>query len=118
MNASSLYLQEHFGKNIEFPNNGNSELDHFPDNHIFIVMDGGNSQINRTCGSGVSTSFSTPIFVPTNQTTTTSINSSGASPLHTQRAVQRSPMFGIKVVRADLGGNGWPVNIQLHNMTT
>ena len=119
MNASSLYLQEHFGENIEFPNNGHFELDHFPDNHV-IVMDGGNSQVNRTSGSGVGASFSTPIFVPTNQTNTTSINSSGASsvpPLHSQRAVRRTPIFGIKVVRADLGENGRPVNIHLHNMT-
>ena len=83
-------------------------------------MDGGNSQVNRTSGSGVGTSFSTPIFVPTNRTNTTSINSSGASsvpPLHSQRVVRRTPIFGIKVVRADLGENGRPVNIHLHNMT-
>ena len=120
MNASSLYLQEYFGENIEFPNNGRFELDHFPDNHMFIVMDGGKSQVNRTSGSGVDASFSTPIFVPANRTNTTSINSSGASsvpPLHSQRVVRRTPIFGIKVVRADLGENGRPVNIHLHNMT-
>ena len=81
-------------------------------------MDGGNSQVNRTSGSGVGTSFSTPIFVLANRTNTTSINSSEASvpPLHSQRAVRRTPIFGIKVVRADLGENGRPVNIHLHNM--
>ena len=76
MNASSLYLPKHFGENIKFPNNRNFELDYFPDNHVFIVMDGGNSQVNRTSGSVVGTSFSAPIFVPTNQTNTTSISSS------------------------------------------
>ena len=78
MNASS-FGEKHFGENIKFPNNGNFELDYFPDNHVFIVMDGGNSQVNRTSGSGVGTSFSAPIFVPTNQTNTTSISSSGPS---------------------------------------
>ena len=118
MNASSLYLQEHFGENIEFPNNGNFGLDHFPDNHVFIVMDGGNSRVNRTSGSGVGTSFSTPIFMPVNRTNTTSINSSRASVplLHSQRAVRRTPIFRIKVVRADLGENDQPVNIHLHSM--
>ena len=88
MNASSLYLQEHFGGNIEFPNNGNFELDHFADNHVFIVMDGGNFQVNRTSGIGVGTSFSTPIFVPANRNNTTCINLSGASVphLHSQRS--------------------------------
>ena len=107
------------GENIAFPNNGHFELEHFPDNHVFIVMDGGNSQVNRASGSGVGTSFSTPIFVPVNRTNTTSINSSGASvpPLQSQRAVRRTPIFGIRVVHTDLGENGPPVNIHLYNMT-
>ena len=107
-----------FWENIEFSNNGNFELDHFPDNHVFIVMDGGNSQVNRTSGSGVGTSFSTPIFMPVNRTNTTSINSSGESVplLHSQRVVRRTPIFRINVVRADLGENDQPVNIHLHSM--
>ena len=54
-----------------------------------------------------------------NRTNTTSINSSGASlhPFHSQRAVRRTPIFGIKVVGADLGKNGRPVNIHLHKVT-
>ena len=119
VNASSLYLSKHFRENIKFLNNGNFELDYFPDNHVFVVMDGGNCRVNRTSGNGVGTSFSAPIFVPTNQTNTTSISSSGPSvpPLHCQRAVRRSPIFGMNVVRPDLGENGQPVNIHLHYLT-
>ena len=82
-------------------------------------MDGGNSQANHTSGSGVGTSFSTPIFVTANLNNTTSISSSGPSvpPLYSKRAVRRTPIFGMKVVGADLGENGRPVNIHFHNMT-
>ena len=119
MNASSLYLPKHFRENIKFLNNGNFELDYFPDNHVFVVMDGGNCQVNRTSGNVVGTSFSAPIFVPTNQTNTTSISSSGPSvpPLHCQRAVRRTQIFEMNVVRPDLGGNGQPVKIHFHYLT-
>ena len=57
MNASSLYLQESFWENIEFSNNGNFALDYFPDNHVFIVMDGRNLQAKHTSGIGVGKTF-------------------------------------------------------------
>ena len=120
MNASSLYLQEYFGKNIEFPNNGTSELDHFHQGMEHFYCYGWWKFSNKPylwkwCRHKL---FNTNIranksnyhyqhFFVWSISVTPSYPKSSTAP----------PMFGIKVVRADLGENGWPVNIQLHNMT-
>lgn len=46
MNSGFWYFQKHFWENIDFPNNGNIKLGQFLDNHIFVVLDGGNLQEN------------------------------------------------------------------------
>ena len=86
-----LVLRGNFGgENIEFQNSRISKLDHFPYNHIFIIIESENLHANHTSPrSEKVTSFSMSTLIPVNQSKTTSMSSFGPSvpPLYSLRVV-------------------------------
>ena len=117
-NVAGSSLQKYFGENQHFDwsNSGILKLDQFPDNHAFIIIDEGNSQWNHTSSwTGAGPSFSMALLVSANQKNITSISSSRFSvpPLHSQKAVLGTSIFGLKKVCANLGKNDHPDNILL-----
>jgi len=95
-----LYLKEAYGDCVEFSDNdGKFDLNEYQDQHNFDVM---GTRLNN---------FRTPPL-PTSQIASSSSVSSSQS----SRRSSVPPLAKVKVTRADIGPNGKPSNIHLHNL--
>jgi len=94
-----VYIQEAYGDRVEFPlDDGKFELNDYGDAHSFVVN---GSLVSQGAGDSI---WRTPV---------------AASSSATSSAVQtrKTPLATLKIIRADIGSNGKPTNLNFHNLT-
>lgn len=99
MDPSLVYLKHTHGNELEFPNvNGEFNISHdYQDGTVFNVISNGNNN-------------------PSSSTSTQSLTGN-SSETTSQSQTPRRSMCVVKISRADVGSNGKPANVLLHNHT-
>lgn len=102
MISTDVYLKERYSDAVEFQNeNGRFDLNSYPNDHSFDVL--------GVARSGESSEWQIPAVQPERSSTPIA---------NTSQTSTRRPLATVKVVRADIGSSGKPVNQHYYNLTS
>ena len=103
LNTHDVYLQETYGDCVKFPGDDRKfDIENYVEGHNFTVN-----------GSPIPTSNVGEWQTPNTQSTLAPVSSTPTSSI----VARRIPFATFKVIRADLGSNGKPINMNYHNLT-